>query len=122
MARATGSAMGKLIVINGATERQRLKHEYERVCERSREYHEQLAEAEREFVENDLVVTAGPRQGQPLTTKGRRQRLSRLFALRDLATRTRDEAIEMKMRIEGFAMEERLKTIVQPEDEDPLGA
>jgi hypothetical protein len=41
----------------------------------------ELAELERQFVENDLSVGSGPRRGQPLTRKGRRERLARLLDL-----------------------------------------
>jgi len=39
----------------------------------------ECAELERQFVEDDLRVGSGTRRGQPLTARGRRQRLDRLL-------------------------------------------
>ncbi len=36
---------------------------------------------ERRFIENDLSVRSGPRKGQPLTARGRADRLAELLAL-----------------------------------------
>ncbi len=41
----------------------------------------ELADLERQFVENDLSVRSGARRGQPLTRNGRRRRLARLLDL-----------------------------------------
>jgi hypothetical protein len=41
----------------------------------------ELAELERQFVENDLIVRSGPQRGQPLSRNGRRRRLVRLLEL-----------------------------------------
>ncbi len=38
-------------------------------------------ELERQFLENDLTVRSGPRKGQALTARGRRDRLVELLAL-----------------------------------------
>lgn len=40
----------------------------------------ELAELERQFVDDDLRVATGARRGQPLTPRGRRQRLEQLLA------------------------------------------
>ena len=39
----------------------------------------ECSELERQFVENDLKATSGPRRGEPLTPRGRRQRLALLL-------------------------------------------
>ncbi len=41
----------------------------------------ELAELERQFVEGDLVIRSGRRRGEPLSTTGRRRRLSRMLEL-----------------------------------------
>ena len=41
----------------------------------------ELAELERQFVENDLIVRSGPQRGQALSRNGRRRRLVRLLEL-----------------------------------------
>lgn len=46
----------------------------------------ELAELERQFVEDDLYARSGPRQGQPLSQSGRRRRLARML---DLGARVR---------------------------------
>jgi hypothetical protein len=40
-----------------------------------------LAEIERQFVEDDLVVSEGPHEGQPLDMEGREERLLELMRL-----------------------------------------
>jgi hypothetical protein len=40
----------------------------------------EFAELERQFVDDDLKVATGPRRDQPLTARGRRQRLEQLLA------------------------------------------
>jgi len=57
---------------------------------RSRNDRERL-ELERQFVENDLTVTAGPRTGLPLSVRGRRQRIRRLLDLAAEAQRLESE-------------------------------
>ncbi len=51
----------------------------------------ELAEVERQFVEEDLVVRSGARRGQPLTPNGRRKRLARLLELGMEYRRLNDE-------------------------------
>ena len=46
-----------------------------------------FSELERQFLENDLVARSGPRKGDPLTERGRRQRLKELFDCRDAVAR-----------------------------------
>jgi len=41
----------------------------------------ELAELERQFIDNHLIVRSGPRRDQPLTRNGRRRRLARLLEL-----------------------------------------
>ena len=57
---------------------------------RARNDRERL-ELERQFVENDLRVRSGPRMGLPLSTRGRRQRIRRLFELAAEAQRLEHE-------------------------------
>jgi hypothetical protein len=57
---------------------------------RSRNDRERL-ELERQFVENDLTVRTGPRTGLPLSVRGRRQRIRRLFELAVEAQRLENE-------------------------------
>lgn len=39
----------------------------------------EFAELERQFVDDELKVATGPRRGQPLTARGRKQRLEQLL-------------------------------------------
>jgi len=48
-------------------------------------------ELERQFVENDLTIRSGPRAGLPLSLRGRRQRIRRLFELAADADRLEHE-------------------------------
>ena len=57
---------------------------------RSRKLHGEL---ERQFVEDDLTASSGRRRGRPLTTAGRRRRLTQLITLgRDLESMDRERA------------------------------
>jgi hypothetical protein len=50
-----------------------------RLAVRRRRTEREFALLERQFVEDDLKVAAGPRRGSPLTARGRRQRLEQLL-------------------------------------------
>ncbi len=65
-------------------------------------------ELERQFVENDLTASTGSRRGKPLTTQGRRRRLSRLLVLNDRLTRIEDERQRLGEELE--AMNEALES------------
>lgn len=67
---------------------------YERIVQRMnwvnttlRSARTRYGELERQFLENDLVARSGPRKGDPLTGRGRRQRLKELFDCRDAVVR-----------------------------------
>jgi len=73
--------MERLVVVNGPTAVQCigykievLEHEHDRLTVEQRQI-------ERQFVEDDMVVTAGARKGQPLGRSGRRQRVNYLLHL-----------------------------------------
>ena len=51
----------------------------------------ELAELERRFLENDLVVRSGPRRGQPLAPHERRECLDRMLDLGAIMRRLNDE-------------------------------
>ena len=46
-----------------------------------------MEELERQFIENDLEARSGPRRGEALTQRGRRNRLKELFECRDAVAR-----------------------------------
>jgi hypothetical protein len=71
-----------------------------------------VAELERQFVENDLVVAGGKRRGQPLTPEGRRRRLAQLLSLRDEQhridaefARLHGELLSMNAELDAWARE-----------------
>ena len=54
-----------------------------------------LAELERQFVENDLVVFRGPRKGEPLDMEGREQRLLELMRFTLDHSRAKQEHVKL---------------------------
>ena len=58
-----------------------------------------LAELERQFVENDLLVRRGPRQGEPLDNEGRERRLLELMRLTVDYARAREEHSKLISRL-----------------------
>lgn len=72
--------MGDLILISQTTERERLENRLAESEERAATLRAQAACIARQFVDDDLRVTAGPRAGQPLTRRGRQQRMNGLLA------------------------------------------
>jgi len=59
----------------------RVAHRMNQLCAAGNRSRRIASELERQFVENDLKSTSGVRRGKPLTPKGRRLRLQRLFDL-----------------------------------------
>jgi hypothetical protein len=59
-------------------------------------------EIERQIVQNDLVVAAGRRRGQPLTTEGRRRRLAQLLELHDEQRRLGGEIDRLQRELDAM--------------------
>ncbi|MBW2273141.1 MAG: hypothetical protein JRG96_07710 [Deltaproteobacteria bacterium] len=54
-----------------------------------------LSELERQFIEDDLVVKSGPREGEPLDAEGREQRLLELMRINLDHARAREEHLKL---------------------------
>lgn len=62
----------------------------------------ECAELERQFVDDELVATSGPRRGRPLTARGRRQRLDQLLAKSASLVEQDREYERLRAQLEGM--------------------
>ena len=58
------------------------------------------SELKRQFIEDDLRVASGPREGEPLKTRGRRERLNRLIEATELKREQDGEYERLCTRLE----------------------
>lgn len=81
--------MAELLFLSPPGSRERYEYHFHRIRDVLLvDRYAERDELQRQFVENDLTATGGPRKGQPMAAKGRAQRLKRMFethdAIRDL--------------------------------------